>query len=73
TLPEDAIVRFENKQYVYEITGKNEFRMLEVATGMVENGRVEVNSSTEGLAGKTLVVKNAYAILSKMKNTAEEE
>ncbi|MBL0305309.1 MAG: efflux RND transporter periplasmic adaptor subunit [Chitinophagaceae bacterium] len=73
TLPEDAIVRFENKQYVYEITGKNEFRMLEVATGMVENGRVEVSSSTEGLAGKKLVVKNAYAILSKMKNTAEEE
>jgi cobalt-zinc-cadmium efflux system membrane fusion protein len=73
TLPEEAIVRFENKQYVYEITGKNEFRMLEVATGMVENGRVEVSSSKEALAGKKLVVKNAYAILSKMKNTAEEE
>jgi cobalt-zinc-cadmium efflux system membrane fusion protein len=73
TLPEDAVVRFENKQYVYEITNKNEFRMLEVQTGVVENGRIEVSSTIEGFAGKQLVTKNAYAILSKMKNTAEEE
>ncbi len=73
TLPEDAVVRFENKQYVYEITNKNEFRMLEVQAGVVENGRIEVSSAIEGFAGKQLVTKNAYAILSKMKNTAEEE
>lgn len=73
TLPEEAVVRFENKQYVYELTGKNEFRMIEVQTGIVENGRVEVSSGIDNFAGRKLVTKNAYAILSKMKNAAEEE
>lgn len=72
TLPEEAVVRFENKQYVYEMTGKNEFRMIEVRTGIVEKDRVEVNSGIEGFTTRKLVTKNAYAILSKMKNAAEE-
>jgi membrane fusion protein, heavy metal efflux system len=72
TLPEEAVVRFENKQYVFMQTGKNDFRMIEVETGVKENGRLEVSSKLEGFAQKTLVTKNAYAILSKMKNTAEE-
>ncbi len=73
TLPEEAVVRFENKQYVYELSNKNEFKMLEVQTGIVENGRVEVSSTIQGFPDKKLVTKNAYAVLSKMKNTAEEE
>ena len=73
TLPEDAVVRFENKQYVYEAGDKNEFRMIEVKTGVVENGRVEVSSDINGFASMKLVTKNAYAVLSKMKNAAEEE
>jgi membrane fusion protein, heavy metal efflux system len=73
TLPEEAVVRFENKQYVYELTNKNEFKMLEVQTGMVEKGRIEVSSTIQGFPDKKLVTKNAYAVLSKMKNTAEEE
>ncbi|MEP7376126.1 MAG: efflux RND transporter periplasmic adaptor subunit [Chitinophagaceae bacterium] len=73
TLPEDAIVRFENKKYVFELSGKNEFRMIEVQTGVVENGKMEVSSGMDGFAGRKLVTKNAYAILSKMKNAAEEE
>ena len=73
TLPEDAIVRFENKQYVYELTGKNEFRMTEVQTGVVENGRIEVSSAVDGFGSRNLVTKNAHAILSKMKNASEGE
>jgi membrane fusion protein, heavy metal efflux system len=73
TLPEEAVVRFENKQYVYESLGKNEFRMTEVQTGITQDGRIEVNSGIEGFVTKTFITKNAYAVLSKMKNTAEEE
>jgi cobalt-zinc-cadmium efflux system membrane fusion protein len=73
SLPEDAIVRFGNKQYVFELTGKNEFKMIEVQTGVVENGKIEVSSGVDGFGGKTLVTKNAHAILSKMKNASEEE
>lgn len=73
TLPEEAIVRFENKQYVYEVAGNNTFKMLEVQTGITENGKTEVSSLMDGFEKKQFVIKNAYAVLSKMKNTAEEE
>lgn len=72
TVPEDAVVRFDNKLYVFAKTGKNDFRMLEVETGVKENGRIEVSSKAEGFEQLELVTKNAYAVLSKMKNTAEE-
>lgn len=72
TVPEEAVVRFDNKLFVFTKTGKNEFRMLEVETGVKENGRIEVSSKMEGFEQQELVTKNAYAVLSKMKNTAEE-
>jgi membrane fusion protein, heavy metal efflux system len=72
-LPEEAIVRYANKQYVFEVSGKNNFKMLEVQTGTKENGRVEVNSGAHDLAEKKVVTKNAYAVLGKMKNKMEEE
>jgi len=72
TVPEEAVVRYANKQYVMEVTGTNAFRMLEVQTGITENGIIEIKGDN-ALAGKTLVLKNAYAVLSKIKNTSEEE
>ncbi len=72
-LPEEAIVRYANKQYVFEVSGKNSFKMLEVQTGTKENGRVEVSSGANDLAEKKVVTKNAYSVLGKMKNKMEEE
>lgn len=72
TVPEEAVVRFENKHYVFEATGKNEFRMLEIQPGERANGKQAISSTLADFAQRTLVTANAYAILSKMKNTAEE-
>ena len=72
TLPEEAVVRFDNKQWVFESVGKNEFKMLEVQTGITENGMVEVRSSLVDFDKRKFVTKNAYAVLARMKNTAEE-
>lgn len=72
TVPEEAVVRFENKLYVFAKAGKNDFRMMEVETGVKENGSIEVSSKMNGFEQQELVTKNAYAVLSKMKNTAEE-
>lgn len=71
TLPEEAVVRYGNKQYVFEVTGPNRFHIREVQTGITDHGRIEV--AGEAIAGKPVVVKNAYAVLSKMKNTMDEE
>ena len=70
-LPDEAIVRFENKQYVFIAKGKNQFEMLEIKTGNAENGFTEVNID-ENLAKETFVLKGAYNLLMKMKNTSEE-
>ncbi|WP_286751639.1 MULTISPECIES: efflux RND transporter periplasmic adaptor subunit [Sphingobacterium] len=68
-LPNDAIVQFENKQYIFEVKGKNLFQMVEVKTGSSENGYTEIlqkNSSTN-----QIVTKGAYNLLMTMKNTED--
>jgi cobalt-zinc-cadmium efflux system membrane fusion protein len=72
-VPEEAVVRFGNTQYVLELTGKNTFSLVQVETGISENGMVEINSKMVDLSGKTIITKNPYPVLSAMKNTAEEE
>ena len=70
-LPDDAFVRFENKQFVFIVKGKNQFEMAEIKTGNSENGFTEVNID-EKLSNETFVIKGAYNLLMKMKNTADE-
>ncbi|MDP1763686.1 MAG: efflux RND transporter periplasmic adaptor subunit [Sediminibacterium sp.] len=70
-LPSDAIVSFENKQYVFITKGNNQFEMTEVKTGSTENGFTEIMID-EKYANEVFVVKGAYALLMKLKNTADE-
>ncbi|MBK6523335.1 MAG: efflux RND transporter periplasmic adaptor subunit [Sphingobacteriaceae bacterium] len=69
-LPEDAVVSFENKQFIFIAKGNNMFEMLEVKTGNDENGYIEILGSD--ISSKKVVIKGAYSILMKMKNTEEE-
>ena len=70
-VPSDAIVNFENKNYVFITNGNKQFEMKEVNIGNTENGFTEIISNEE-LKEATIVVKGAYAILMKMKNIEEE-
>lgn len=72
TLPEEAVVRFDNKEYVFAAKDKNNFEMLEVQTGTTESGYTAVLSPTD-LAQKKLVVKGAYSLLMVLKNVNDEE
>lgn len=71
-LPEESIVNFEAKDYVFVQTGKLEFKMIPVTTGEKENGFIQISNSTD-LSGKNIVTKNAYMLLMKLKNTSDEE
>jgi membrane fusion protein, heavy metal efflux system len=70
-LPDEAIVRFENKQYVFAEKDKNVYEIKEVQVGNSENGFTEI-----AMAGATtatnFVVKGAYTLLMKMKNSSDE-
>ena len=71
SLPEEALVGFEGKDYVFIETGKQQFEMVAVQKGNTENGYTEV-LNIETLKDKNFVVKGAYTLLMKMKNSVEE-
>ena len=70
-LPNEAIVRYQNKQYVFVQKSKNTFEMLEIKVGATENNKSEI-LQTDYLTDKMIVVKNAYTLLMKSKNKTEE-
>ncbi len=70
-LPEEAVVRFEDKQFVFVKEKESSYVITEVNTGATENGFIEINSP-EALVNKEIVVKGAYNLLMKMKNKVEE-
>lgn len=70
-LPEEAIVRYENKHFVFiENPGKH-FEMQEVAIGNTENGFTEILQN-EAFVHKNFVVKGAYVLLMALKNESED-
>lgn len=70
TLPEESIVNFEGKEYVFVETKKLQYEMIMVITGIKENGAVAINNAN-ALKDKTVVTKGAYTLLMKMKNKEE--
>ena len=73
-VPDDAIVRWQSKFYVFVAKGNNQFEMTEVLPGGSADGYTAItlpgNKSIDGLQ---IVTKNAYTLLMKLKNSAEEE
>lgn len=71
TLPEEAIVNFEGKEYVFVTEKDKEYILTEVKTGSKENGFIEILNG-EKLTQKQIVTKGAYTLLMKLKNKSEE-
>lgn len=71
TLPEDAIVTYEGKEYVFVAVDKTHFKITEVTTGTSENGFIEIVNGNS-LGAKNIVTKGAYTLLMKLKNKSEE-
>ena len=69
-LPSEAIVSYENKNYIFVAKEKKQFEMKEVTTGISENGYVEI-VNIEDLKNLTIVIKGSYSLLMKMKNLEE--
>lgn len=72
TLPEEAIVRYGNDEFAVEAADSRSFRLLKVKTGLRAEGIVEIEADSS-FEQRKFVLKNAYAVLGKMKNTAEED
>jgi cobalt-zinc-cadmium efflux system membrane fusion protein len=70
-LPEEAVVRYANRQYAFTKKGMNQFAMVEITTGNAENGLIEILSG-DRLVGRECVIKGAYSLLMSVKNKSEE-
>jgi cobalt-zinc-cadmium efflux system membrane fusion protein len=71
-LPDEAIVRSGNQQFVFYKSVDNKFVMIPVITGLSGNGRTEIQSGLEQLPNGSIVLNNAYQLLGMLKNTEEE-
>jgi cobalt-zinc-cadmium efflux system membrane fusion protein len=70
-VPEDAVVRFENKHYVFVKKSEKQFELTEVQTGISEKGLTEILNG-EVLQQKEIVGKGAYTVLMSLKNKTED-
>lgn len=69
-VPEDAVVSFENRDYVFLASSGMKFVMTEIRTGDVSDGKIAIGTD---LKGRKVVLKGAYSLLMKLKNTVDEE
>jgi cobalt-zinc-cadmium efflux system membrane fusion protein len=71
-IPNDGIVRYEGKQYVFIVVEKNKFEMQEVTTLNTENGITQIEfENKQDVEEKLFVTKGAYTLLMTLKNTKE--
>ena len=70
TVPEESVVRFGNFEYIFVELKKNHFEMIEIKTGAKEDGYVEIINN-EKLDNQPIVIKGAYSLLMKLKNSEE--
>jgi len=70
-VPEGAVVRWQNQNYVFVEAGNGTFNMAPVELGIAQDGQQQIIPA-EDLGGKNVVLQNAYTLLMKLKNSAEE-
>ncbi len=70
-LPEEAIVEYQSKRYLFIKDINDSYKMVEVSVGVLENGFVEIINA-ESIKGKVVVIKGAYSLLMSIKNKQEE-
>ncbi len=70
-VPEDAVVRSGDKDYVFIERKPAQFEMIPIKISVTQNGFSGIGNSK--FLNLIIIKKNAYAALMKMKNTGEED
>lgn len=70
-VPEEAVVRWQNRNYVFIVEKEGVYRMVEIEPGIVYQKMQQIKLPPDQ-ADKQVVLENAYVLLMKMKNSAEE-
>jgi len=71
-LPEEAVVRYQDRQYAFVQRDSKVFEMIALKTGERSNGYVAVTADNgDAIADRLFVAKGAYSLLMQLKNTEE--
>ena len=73
SVPEEAVVRSGNQDWIFVERSAHQFDMQPVITGPTQNGLVAISSAGTDFLGKTIITTNAYAALMKLRNKGEDE
>jgi cobalt-zinc-cadmium efflux system membrane fusion protein len=71
-LPDEAIVRLGNQEYVFVKNKNNKIVMVPIGTGLSKEGNIEVKTGLEKVAEGSIVLNHAYKLLGMLKNSEEE-
>ncbi|AZI67895.1 efflux RND transporter periplasmic adaptor subunit [Kaistella daneshvariae] len=70
-VPDDAIVTWEGKQYIFEEIKPKTYKMFPISIGNSENGFTELVNFDAKSGNKKFVTKGAYHLLMALKNVEE--
>lgn len=71
TVPEDAVVRWQGKFFVFALAGNNQYKMVGVEPGTISDGYRQIKSSSINGSSK-IVTKNAYTLLMTFMNGGDQ-
>lgn len=69
-LPNESVVSFESKNYIFEDLGNKKYKMIPVNVGISDDQFTEILKA-DNLKDKKIVQKGAYELLMALKNKAE--
>ena len=70
-ISDDAIVTWEDRQYIFEEVKPLTYKMFPVTMGNSENGYTELLNFDPKNSNKKFVIKGAYSLLMALKNVEE--
>lgn len=71
-VPDEAVVRLGNKQYIFVRKSADMVEMKPVVTGLSKDGKTALMSGHEGLSAGSIVLNQAYKLMGILKNSGEE-
>jgi cobalt-zinc-cadmium efflux system membrane fusion protein len=72
-VPEDAVVRYKSKYYVFLVEAGGKFRLTEIQTGATDNGMIGLMNNNIDWSKEVVVTHKAFTLLGAMMNKPEEE
>lgn len=71
-VPDEAVVRLGNKQYIFVRKSDNVVELKSVVTGLSKDGKTELTTGYEGIPAGAVVLNQAYKLMGILKNSGEE-